>query len=114
MLKVVLLQIIATLVAALLSSYWLGVRGILSAVFGGMACVLPNFLFALRLQLPSSRTASSFAINFFIGEIFKIFATISFLLFVTKIYSELHWPSFLLGLVLASQAVFFAFWNAKS
>ena len=41
------------------------------------------------------------------------FAIVALLLLVAKGYADLHWPSMLLGLVLATQALFFAFWNKE-
>jgi len=40
-------------------------------------------------------------------------AIVALLLLVAKGYADLHWPSMLLGLVLATQALFFAFWNKE-
>ena len=41
----------------------------------------------------------------------KTTATIGLLVFVVREYSDLHWPSMLIGLGLALQAGFLAFWK---
>ena len=49
MFRVILLQAAATLVAMLAGGFLAGMRGGVSATLGGLACMLPNLLFALRL-----------------------------------------------------------------
>ena len=45
------------------------VRGALSAALGGAACVLPNLLFALRLQrFVSKRPAASYPLAFLLAS----------------------------------------------
>ena len=72
---------------------------------------MPNLLFALRLKLAARASSASFPLNFFLGELVKIAATIVLLLFVVSVYADLHWPSLLIGLGLALQAGFLAFWK---
>ncbi len=43
--------------------------------------------------------------------IVKIAATIGILAIAIKGYADLHWPSMLIALVVASQASFLAFWK---
>ena len=111
MFRVIFLQLAVTLVSALLAGLFFGGHGALSAALGGLACVVPNGLFALRLYRAQSRSGASFAVSFFLGEFIKIVATVGLLGFIGMIYADLHWPSMLIGLVLALQAVFLAFWN---
>ena len=68
-------------------------------------------MFALRLKSVASRPGASYPANFFLGEFVKIAATIGLLVFVVKGYADLHWPSLLIGLGLAVQAGFLAFWK---
>jgi ATP synthase protein I len=111
MFRAILLQVGATAIAALSAGLFVGMRGLLSALLGGAACTLPNFLFALRLKRVANRPGASYTANFFLGEFVKIAATIALLVFVVKEYADLHWPSMLIGLVLALQAGFLAFWK---
>jgi len=74
-------------------------------------CIIPNILFALRLGTLRFKTARSYSQNFLFGELLKLLLTFALLVVVAKIYAELHWPSMLIGLVLASQAMFLAFWK---
>ena len=78
---------------------------------GGIACALPNFLFALRLSAVAKRPGASYPANFFLGEFVKVAATVVILVFVVREYTDLHWPSMLIGLGLALQAGFLAFFK---
>ena len=111
MFRAILLQVGATLIASLVLGLSVGARGAISAALGGAVCILPNFLFALRLKSVASRPGASYPANFFLGEFVKIAATVGLLVFVVKEYPDLHWPSMLIGLGLALQAGFLAFWK---
>ncbi len=125
MFRVIYLQIGAAVLVAVLAGIFVGIEGGVSAALGGGACILPNFLFAVRMSLLAHRadrgsssesgasavSASSYSVNFFVGEFIKIAATIALLVAAVKGYPELHWPSFLAGLVLTLQAAFIAFWK---
>ena len=111
MFKAILLQVVATLIATLAAGFLVGTRGAVSAALGGAACVLPNFFFAFRLNTVAKRPGASYLANFFLGEFVKVAATIVILVFVVREYADLHWPSMLIGLGLATQAMFLAFWK---
>lgn len=111
MFRAVLLQVVVTIVAAIAAGVVWGGRGAISAAAGGGMCVIPNLLFALRLGSLRFRTARSYSLNFLLGELVKLILTFALLAVVVKIYADLHWPSMLIGLVLASQAMFLAFWK---
>jgi len=88
-----------------------GVRGAVSALLGGLVCAFPNFLFALRLVFVAKKPNASYPASFFLGEIIKLVLTVSVLVLVVKEYADLHWPSMLIGMGLALQAGFLAFWK---
>jgi ATP synthase protein I len=109
MLKAVLLQIGATTLAALLAAYMFGTRGVVSAALGGAACFLPNLLFALRLSLASRGPGTSYPAVFFVGEIFKLAASVGLLAAVLFVYDDVHLLALFIGLILALKANLFAF-----
>ena len=112
MIRVIVFQGIATILATIVASVYFGCHVALSAVLGGLICVLPNLLFAVRLRIIARfRNNESFKVNFLIGGIVKVISIGLLIIFVAKGYAALHWPSFLLGLVMATQAVLFAFWK---
>ncbi len=111
MFRAILLQVGATLITALAAGMYAGTRGAVSAALGGAVCVLPNLLFAWRLKFVANRPGVSFPVNFLLGELVKLAATIGLLIIVAREYADLHWPSLLIGLALALQAMFFAFWK---
>ena len=109
--RVVFLQLVATGVAVAVAGGWAGLHGAVSAGLGGIVCVLPNFLFALRLSRVAQRPKASYPVNFFLGEFIKMALTVGLLVLIVKNYADLHWFSLLGGLVLAVQAGFLAFWK---
>ena len=110
MFKVVSIQLMAVLLAVLGAWFFVGIRGGLSAALGGLVCVLPNFLFALYLKATAKKGRLFYLAGFMLGELFKLALTFVLLLLAAKLFVDLHWPSLLIGLVLALQAVFLAFW----
>ncbi|MBV2234470.1 MAG: ATP synthase subunit I [Sterolibacterium sp.] len=106
--RTLLLQIAATLLAAGLGGLLAGTRGGLSALFGGLAYMLPNLVFVVRLKIATS-TGRASGVSFFVGEFGKIVATIGILVAVQQWYVDLLWWSLLIGLLAALKANLFAF-----
>ena len=76
--------------------------------------MLPSFLFALHLKFAASRrsaSSTSYSLSLFVGEFIKVMLTLGLLALVIKQYAGLHWPSLLIGMVLALQAGFLGFWK---
>lgn len=94
-----------------LAGSFVGARGAISAGLAGGAALLPNLWFAWRLTAASKRPGLRSATHFFAGELAKIGATVVLLVVVVKWYPNLHWPSFLLSLLVVLQASFLAFWK---
>ena len=111
MFRAILLQVGAVIITAVAAGLLVGVRGSISAVVGGAVCVLPNLLFAWRLKLVANRPRASFPVNFLLGELAKMLVTVALLVVVARVYADVHWPSLLIGLALALQAMLFALWK---
>jgi ATP synthase protein I len=111
MFRAIFLQVVITIVTAIVAGQVVGERGAVSAVLGGAICAVPNFLFALRLKFVANRPGASYPANFFLGEFIKVALIIGLLVVVVKEYADLHWPSLLIGMGLALQAGFLAFWK---
>ena len=111
MFTAIVFQVAASLAAIAVAGWFFGWQGAVSAGMGGGICVFPNFLFALRLAQVKHKRGASYPANFFVGEFVKVALTIGLLVLVIKKYADLHWPSLLIGMALASQAVFLAFWK---
>jgi ATP synthase protein I len=109
MFKVVVLQVATALIGIVLATMIFGSRGALSAALGGVACILPTWLFAIRLHAVSKRPGASYAVAFFLGELIKIALCIGLLAAVRLVYPEVHWGALVIGLVVTLQANFFAF-----
>ena len=110
MLKVVLLQLCATLAAAALAAVFFGVHGAISAALAGLVCVVPNALFALRMKALTARPGGpGSALAFVVGEFIKIVAIVGLLVLIRFVYPDLHWGGMFIGLILALKANLFAF-----
>ena len=111
MFRAVFYQVGAVFVTAVLSSLFAGWGGAASAGIGGASAIIPNFLFAMRLSLAVRRNKSPSVVGFFVGEAIKVAATIGLWAIAAKLYQGLVWPALLIGLVVALQASFLAFWK---
>lgn len=108
MLMAVMLQIASVLVLALgaaLVSDWTSAG---YAVLGGAAAIIPNGLFALRLATHRGRSAESYPVVFFLGQLTKIVLTVALLGAINKWLGPVRWLPLLLGLIVALQAPLFA------
>ena len=105
----VFLQLGATLVATAISAVFFGVHGAMSAAMGGLACAIPNAIFALRLTIVSKRSGSASVGGFLAGEFIKLAAIVGLLVLAWASYPDLHWGGLLIGLILALKANLFAF-----
>lgn len=108
MIKVVFLQLGAILVASALSAVFFGVHGAVSAMIAGLACALPNAVFALRLGLVNRRSGAVSAVTFIVGEFVKLVTMVGLLVLAWAVYADLNWWGLLIGLVLALKANLFA------
>ncbi|MBV8665898.1 MAG: ATP synthase subunit I [Burkholderiaceae bacterium] len=100
MLRVILLQLAATIVTGLVA--WLvgGSPALWSALLGGLCCVVPNSLFALRLFASAQRGGAN-PMSFFIGEFIKIALTVALLGAIGWLYHGLNWLALIAGFIVA-------------
>ncbi len=101
MLRIVSLQLFATVVAGAIAALLGGWPAMLSAIFGGLCCVVPNGLFALRLFLNTKRPGGADAISFFIWEFIKIALTLALIGATAWLYRDLNWLAMLGGFIVA-------------
>ena len=107
--KAVLLQLVATVLAVAIAAALFGMRGAVSAAGGGLACVLPSWMFAVRLAAISRKLGTASVTAFVAGEFIKIASIVGLLVLVWAVYPDLHWGGMLVGLILALKANLFAF-----
>lgn len=108
MLKAVALQCGLLLLVAALGLGFVGVRGGLSALLGGLAYLLPNLFFVVRLKA-ATQAGRANPVSFFMGELVKVVATVGILIAVQQWYADVHWIMMLVGLFAVLQANLFAF-----
>ncbi|MDR1661406.1 MAG: ATP synthase subunit I [Azoarcus sp.] len=114
MFRVILLQTAAVIFATTVMGGVAGARGGISAALGGAACVLPNLFLALHLKFVAQRSGAGFLAGFMLGEIVKLTLVVGSLFVIAREYGDLHMPSLLIGLALATQAVFFLGFRKKN
>jgi ATP synthase protein I len=101
MLRVIILQLAATIVAGLIAWLLGGTQALFSALLGGMCYVVPNSLFALRLYANAQKPGGANPASFFVGEFIKIALTIALLGAVARLYHGLNWLALIGGLIVA-------------
>lgn len=101
MLRVVLLQFATTVVVGLIAGMLGGVHALMSALLGGLCCVVPNGLFALRLFANAQKAGAANPMAFFIGEFIKIALTVALLGAVVWLYRDLNWLALIAAFIAA-------------
>jgi ATP synthase protein I len=101
MLRLVLMQLATTVIASLIAGFIGGIHALISALLGGLCCVLPNGLFAMRLFADSQKSEAMNPISFFIGEFIKIALTIALLGAVVWLYHDLNWLALIAAFIVA-------------
>lgn len=91
----------ATVVAGAVAALLGGLPAMFSAVLGGLCCVVPNGLFALRLFANAKRLAAANPMTFIIGEFIKIALTVALLGATAWLYRDLNWLALLCGFIVA-------------
>ncbi|MFL6673146.1 MAG: ATP synthase subunit I [Massilia sp.] len=101
MLRIVSLQLMASVVTGLVAGLLGGRPAMISAVLGGLCCVVPNALFALRLFANAQKPGGANPMTFFIGEFIKIALTVGFLGATAWLYRDLNWLALICGFIVA-------------
>ena len=108
--KIVGLQIVMTVVLALISGLWAGLDAALSAMWGGVVCFVPNALLALRLYVLQVRGKSGLGVHtFFLGEAVKLVLTLALLGLVVRHYDALVWPALIVSIVASLKSYLLVF-----
>jgi ATP synthase protein I len=108
MFRVVLLQGIAALLVVLVAGAVAGQAAALSALAGGLACVVPNGLFALRLAAAARRPQGTSVATFFVGEVLKVASTVALLALVVWGYRDLVWLAMIVAVIVTLKSYFIA------
>ncbi|HEX7633947.1 MAG TPA: ATP synthase subunit I [Noviherbaspirillum sp.] len=101
MLQVVLLQFATTVMAGIIAGLFGGVHALVSALLGGLCCVVPSGLFALRLFVNAQKPGAVNPMTFFIGEFIKIALTVALLGAVVWLYRDLNWLALIAAFIVA-------------
>jgi ATP synthase protein I len=101
MFRLVLLQLAATVTAGVVAGLIGGVHALVSALLGGLCCVVPNGLFAMRLFINARKPGAVNPMTFIIGEFIKIALTIALLGAVVWLYRDLNWLALIAAFIVA-------------
>ena len=101
MLRLVSLQLLATIVAGCIAGLVGGWPAAVSATLGGFCCVVPNALFALRLFANARRPGGANPMTFMVGEFIKIALTLTLLGVTAWLYHDLNWLALICGFIVA-------------
>jgi ATP synthase protein I len=101
MLRIVLLQLTATVLTGAIAGLVAGMHALISALLGGLCCVVPNAFFALRLFMNAQRPGGASPMTFFIGEFIKIALTVALLAAVVLLYRDLNWLALIAAFIVA-------------
>ena len=101
MLRLILAQLATSLLAAAIAALIGGAHAFVSALLGGLCCVVPNGLFALRLHLSARQPRTLSPMTFFFGEFTKIAMTVALLALVVWWYRELNWLALIAAFIVA-------------
>jgi ATP synthase protein I len=101
MLRLVSLQMMATVVAGVIAGLLGGWSAMFSAGLGGLCCVVPNGVMAVRLFASAQKPGGANPATFFIWEFVKIALTLALLVLVARVYHDLNWPALLGGFIVA-------------
>jgi ATP synthase protein I len=104
MIKTVGLQVLATIVATLLTFWWSSSAIAMSILAGGAAAAIPNGLFALRLAAHRNKPSESYPVVFFLGEFAKVGLTIAALALSYKWLPNVSGAGLVLGFIVALKA----------
>ena len=108
MLRVIGLQVAATIVVAIASGLIGGTSAAASALLGGAACFVPNALYAANLAWARSRSASLGVMAVLVGEFVKIGLSIAALALVAALYRDVVWVAVIVAVIAALKAQFLA------
>ncbi|UOD32210.1 ATP synthase subunit I [Massilia violaceinigra] len=107
MLRLVSLQLMVTVVAGIIAALLGGWAAMFSAVFGGLCCVLPNAVFAVRLFASAQKPGGADPISFFIWEFIKIALTVALIAATFSLYRDLNVFAMIGGFIAALKSYIF-------
>lgn len=113
MLRLVLVQLTTSLVAAAIAAFVAGMPAMWSLLLGSLSCVLPNALFALRLFASAKRLGTANPMTFLIGEFIKIVLTLTLLGVSVWLYRDMNWLALIVGMIVALKSYLILMFRLK-
>lgn len=97
-------------IAIVVAVAWLGLKGPsagASALVGGLICVVPSALFAVRLWA-AARRGGAFGTAFAVGELLKVGLTVALFFLVFRLYPGVDALALFVGFIATLQGYLFA------
>lgn len=107
MTRIILMQLLAALVVALIALLLGGEAAGISALLGGMSCALPNALFAVRLYMNTQKPGGPNPTTFFIWEFVKVGLTMACMVAVAILYDDVNWLAFVVSVIVVLKSYLF-------
>ena len=101
MLRLVLTQFVVTMLVAAISGLIGGGNALLSSLLGGLCCVLPNGLFAMRIAISARSPEALTPMTFIFGEFTKIVMTVAMLGAIVWLYRDVNWLALIAAFIIA-------------
>ena len=109
MYRVIVLQLIFAVLGTVCGGMIFGTTGAVGALIGGVACCIPNALFAWVLNRQFVSHQALQGLFFFVGEFAKVFLVIVILAAVAWLLPGVNWGAVVIGLIITLQANFLVF-----
>lgn len=107
MARIIQLQILTTVLIALVAALIGDKAAGISALLGGLSCALPNALFAGRLHMSSKKPDGPSPVTFFVWEFVKVGLTLASLTAVAWLYHDINWVAFVVSIVVVLKSYIF-------
>jgi ATP synthase protein I len=114
MVRIILLQLLAAIAVALIALPVGGVAAGISALLGGFCCILPNALFAVRLQLATRKPGGASPVTFFVWEFVKIGLILACMAAVALLYRDVNWLAFIASVIVVLKSYLFLLFRSRS
>jgi len=114
MAHIILMQLLAAIVVALIALLVGGEAAGISALLGGLSCAIPNALFAVRLHMNTRKPGGASPTTFFVWEFVKIGLTMSCLAAVAMLYRELNWLAFIASIIVVLKSYILLLFRNRS
>lgn len=107
MARIVLLQLVITVIVAALAAILGGKGAGVSSLLGGLSCVIPNALFLFGLHASDRKLRTGTLGPFYFWELIKVLLTMVLTVAVFCMYQDVHWLAYFVNFAVALKSYIF-------